>query len=755
MRIRAAHDQRGDRGDGQRGVRCLGGVGAGAARVARASHAAADPGRPDDVVGGGGADALLGELRAALAASEVEADLITVGALGFSFAQPTIEVHLPGKQPVVYGPVLPGQGAAFVAAAIEGRAPTSAAEGGFDPIDVALGVRRAGSTLNAPAAGQEGGVPSLHEHPYWGPQERRVMEWMGVIDPEDVDEAISVGRYAALAKALAMEPMEICDLIEAAGVGGRGGAAFPAGRKWKFLLGSPGPLKYVLLNADEGDPGAFVNRVLMESDPHLVLEGLAIAGRATGSTHGYIYIRDEYPLAIARMQTAIEQATSRGLLGEHVLGSATSIVVEIVQGAGSYVCGEETGLIASLEGLRGMPKIRPPFPAERGVFGLPSNVNNTETYAHVPLAVGRGAAWYREQGTESDPGSKMFSISGTLARSGIVEVPFGYPMDALLNEMGGGVPQGRTAKGIQPGGPLGGLLHADHLALPLERPPFAERGVLLGSGGLILFDDRTCPVDLAHYFIVFCEDESCGRCTTCHGGSQRIVEILDRIMQGGGKESDLEQLGLLDATLQNSNCIHGQFTPYAIRGLTRHFCAELREHIVEKHCRAQVCAGLIQYRLLDPQHTDLELAAELEPSGTLVREGEGWKLNGRGAEQFGVLPEVAPEAVAIERSLRQALGRLSAGGPAAGEASSQNRPPGALATSRASRGLFTLRLALCRTLSPDGVLSTKGLCYAQRRRVGYLSGYVTRYRVGRVRLPRADGRVEAGHDPSLRGCQRG
>ena len=591
-----------------------------------------------------GADALWSELRTALSASNVAADLITVGALGFSFAQPTVEVHFPDRQPVVYGPVLPGQGAAFIATVLERGEPN-----GFDPIDAALGVRPAGSTLQAPVATQDA-IPPLHEHPYWGPQIRRVMEWMGVIDPEDLDEAISVGRYAALAQALALEPLAICELVESCGLGGRGGGGFPAGFKWKFLQGSPAELKYIVLNADEGDPGAFVNRVLMESDPHLVLEGMAIAGRATGASHGYIYIRDEYPLAIARMQKAIEAATARGLLGANILGSDSSITLEIVQGAGAYVCGEELGLIASIEGLRGMPKTKPPFPAERGVFGLPTNVNNTETYANVPLAVAHGAEWYKEQGTESDAGTKMFSISGSLERAGVVEVPFGFAMDELLLGIGGGVPPGREPKGIQPGGPLGGMLAASDLGLPLERPPFTERGVLLGSGGLILFDDRTCPVDLAYYFITFCEDESCGRCTTCHGGSQRIVEILDRIMQGGGRESDLGQLGLLDATLQNANCLHGQFTPFAIRGLTRFFGDELRQHIVERRCRAQVCADLIQYRLTDPHHIDLEAAAELEPSGTLVRNAldGGWKLSERGAERFGLLPEMAPTAVAIE-----------------------------------------------------------------------------------------------------------
>ncbi len=592
-----------------------------------------------------GADALLGELRRVVAARGIDCEIVTVGTLGFSFAQPTLEVHLPGKQPVVYGPVETGQAEAFLVAAVLGEAP---AEGGFDPHDVALGVRRAGSTLNAPAASAQEGVPSLHEHPFWAPQERRLMEWMGVIDPEEIEEAISVGRYAGLAQAVGMEPMAICDRIEASGAGGRGGAGFPAGRKWKFLLGAPGPVKYLILNADEGDPGAYVNRVLMESDPHLVIEGMAIAARATGATHGFIYIRDEYPLSVARMNTAIAEAEAKGLLGDRVLGSDTSIRLSIVQGAGSYVCGEETGLIASINGTRGMPTIRPPFPAERGVFDKPSNVNNTETYANAPLALVHGPDWYREAGTESDPGSKMFSISGSLQRSGIVELPFGFPMDRLFLELGGGPEAGHEIKGIQPGGPLGGILNASDLALPLERPPFGERGVLLGSGGLILFDERTCAVDLAYYFASFCEIESCGRCTTCHGGSQRIVEILDRIMQGGGRPDDLEQLGLLDTTLQNSNCLHGQFTPYAVRGVSRFFGEELREHIAERRCRAKVCASLIQYRLSDPAHPSLEEAAELDPSGLLVREGEQWRLNGWGAEPFGLLPELAPEAVAVE-----------------------------------------------------------------------------------------------------------
>ena len=284
-----------------------------------------------------------------------------------------------------------------------------------------------------------------------------------------------------------------------------------------------------------------------------------------------------------------------------------------------------------------------------------------------------GADWYREAGTESDPGSKMFSISGSLQRSGIVELPFGFPMDRLMMTMGGGPHEGHTPKGIQPGGPLGGILNADDLGLDLERPPFGERGVLLGSGGLILFDERACPVDLAYYFAQFCESESCGRCTTCHGGSQRMVEILHRVIQGGGREGDLEQLGVLDDTMQNANCIHGQFTPYAIRGISRHFGEELREHIVGKRCRARSCAGLIEYTITDPADPDLEAAAELDTSGTLRRGDDGlWSLSGRGAEEFGVLPELAPEGISVgdrfaspDQGIEQAVAADLAADPAA------------------------------------------------------------------------------------------
>ena len=590
-----------------------------------------------------GADLLWEALEAAIAAGGHDVELVRVGTLGMSWLEPVLELERDGAA-LVYGPVEPADAAAWLAAALAD-----------DPVEAA------GGWLIGSRSGRVNGAAPLDDGPFWALQERRLMRRMGVIDPERISEAIADGAYAALDRALTLQPMEICDLVEAAGVGGRGGGGFPAGRKWKFLLGAPGPTKYLVCNADEGDPGAFVNRVLMESDPHLVVEGMVIAGRATGAAHGFIYIRDEYPLSIERMELALRQARELGLLGESVLGTDFAFELEITRGAGSYVCGEETGLIASVEGLRGMPKIRPPFPAQRGVFDMPSNVNNTETYANVPLIVEHGAAWYREFGTESDPGTKMFSITGSLRRPGILEVPFGLRMDQLLLDAGGGPEAGHTAKGIQPGGPLGGLLPASDLGLLLERPPFTERGVLLGSGGLILFDERASAVDLTLYFSEFCEDESCGRCTTCHGGSQRLVELLQRITEGGGRREDIERIGVLDRTLQNSNCLHGQFTPYAVRGLVNYFRDELDTQIDQKRDPAKVAPGLIRYVLTDPEAPELAEAAELCPTKAIVPRAQpaddddepaarpsGWRIDDSACIRCDVCRELAPDAVRVE-----------------------------------------------------------------------------------------------------------
>ncbi|MCY3887581.1 MAG: SLBB domain-containing protein [Chloroflexi bacterium] len=599
-----------------------------------------------------GADRTLAALRAAVAARRLDCAIVVTGTTGASFALPTVEVQRPGAAPVLYGPVPADSVGEFVAAVVAEGDPRARWALGWRACPLPFSPDsppNEHADVPLRAEDQSEGVSALADHPFWRHQQRRLMRWMGVIDPESIDDALATGAYAGLDRALTMEPLAICDRVEEAGVGGRGGGGFPAGRKWKFLQGAPGPVKYMVCNADEGDPGAFVNRVQMESDPHALLEGMIIAGRATGAGYGYIYIRDEYPLSIARVQRAIDQARAGGLLGDDILGSGFAFDLEITRGAGSYVCGEETGLIASIEGLRGMPKIRPPFPAQRGVFAQPSNVNNVETYANVPLVLRHGAAWYREAGVQADAGTKMFSISGHIERPGVLEVPFGLPLSTLLVEAGGGTPDGRPVKGVQPGGPLGGILPAVDLDLPLERAPFSERSLLLGSGGLILFDDRTCVLDLALYFSEFCEDESCGRCTTCFGGGQRLVELLTRIAAGGGRDDDLDRIGAIDRTMQNANCLHGQFTPYAVRSVLRFFREELEAHARERRCPARRCRGLIRHRISAPDHPALAEAADLCPTDAIggLPAGKGWAIDDARCIQCGLCRELAPAAVVV------------------------------------------------------------------------------------------------------------
>src|SRR3989454_10535541 len=363
-------------------------------------------------------------------------------------------------------------------------------------------------------------------------QVRRLMANCGVTDPESIDHYLARGGYEGLVGALRLKPVEVIDEVKKSGLWGRGGAAFSTGLKWEFLYNAKRKPKYLICNADEGDPGSFVNRNLMESDPQLLVEGMIIGGYATEADKGYIYIRDEYPLPVERMELAVAQARERGLVGEGILGSDFSFELEVVRGAGSYVCGDETGLLSSLEDRRGMPKIKPPYPAAAGVFAQPSNINNVESYANAPLILRHGAAWWGSPGTEKNKGTKMFSLSGQIKRVGIFEVPLGTPMSRVLMDMGGGVPEGRTLKAIQPGGPLSGILPASELDIPLEPEPFRERGSLMGAGGLVMLDDTNCIVDLCIYFEWFAEDESCGRCTTCFAGTRRMVEILRRIANG-------------------------------------------------------------------------------------------------------------------------------------------------------------------------------------------------------------------------------
>jgi len=575
-----------------------------------------------------GALETLAAVRAGLAARGLEADVMVTGCWGLCYAEPVVEVRLPGRPGVLYGNLTADK----VAALIEG----TLVAGGAVP-ELALAV-----LADAPLDG----VPPLGSLEFFAGQERRLMANCGVIDPEEIDHYIARGGYEGLAKALAMTDEQVIAEVLESGLWGRGGAAFPTGRKWDFLRTAPVTPKYMICNADEGDPGSFVNRNLMESDPHLVIEGMAIGGYATGAAYGYIYIRDEYPLPVERMEKAIRQAREQGILGENVLGSGFGFDLEVVRGAGSYVCGEETGLIASIEGSRGMPKIRPPFPAQAGVFGKPSNVNNVESYANAPLILRNGAAWYTSVGSEKHKGTKMFSLSGQVRRVGIREAPLGTPMSEVVMGAGGGPPEGRALKAVQPGGPLSGIVPASDVGIALEPEPFRERGMGLGSGGLVVMDDSNCIVDLCIYFEWFAEDESCGRCTTCFAGTRRLLEILRRIAAGRGRSSDPEIMRLLADTMRYANCFHAQAAPTAVMSMFRFFEEELNEHLYHKRCPAKVCRGLVRYEVV--HHSDrLPEAEAICPTAAVVRDNGHYRIDQAKCIKCDACREQAPYAIAV------------------------------------------------------------------------------------------------------------
>jgi len=430
---------------------------------------------------------------------------------------------------------------------------------------------------------------------FYGKQVRVALRNCGSIDPEDIQEYIAHGGYAALAKVLyEMTPEEVIGEIELSGLRGRGGAGFPTGVKWGLCRKQPGDLKYLVCNADEGDPGAFMDRSVLEGDPHSVLEGMAIAAYAIGCREGYIYCRAEYPLAIKRLRIAIAQAEELGLLGDRVLGRDFRFRLHIKEGAGAFVCGEETALMASIEGRRGMPRVRPPFPAEQGLWAKPTNNNNVETYANVPQIIERGGAWFSSMGTEKSKGTKVFALVGKVRNTGLVEVPMGMTLRDIIFEIGGGIVQGGTYKGVQMGGPSGGCIPAALLDTPIDYESLVQAGAMMGSGGMVVMDDTTCMVDLARFFLNFTQSESCGKCTPCREGTKRMLEILTRISDGRGTMADLDTLERLARVVgQTALCGLGQTAPNPVLSTLRYFREEYEEHILDKHCRASVCDGLV------------------------------------------------------------------------------------------------------------------------------------------------------------------
>ena len=446
------------------------------------------------------------------------------------------------------------------------------------------------------------GIKSLNETTFYKKQHRIALRNCGVINPESIDEYIGTGGYEALGKVLTeMTPDEVIQTILDSGLRGRGGAGFPTGLKWRFASGNRGNVqKYVCCNADEGDPGAFMDRSVLEGDPHVVLEAMAIAGYAIGADQGYIYVRAEYPIAVERLQIAINQAREYGLLGKNIFDTGFNFDIELRLGAGAFVCGEETALMTSIEGNRGEPRPRPPFPAVKGLFQKPTILNNVETWANIPQIILNGPEWFASMGTEKSKGTKVFALGGKINNTGLVEIPMGTTLRTVIEDIGGGIPNGKKFKAAQTGGPSGGCIPAEHFDIPIDYDNLISIGSMMGSGGLIVMDEDTCMVDIAKFFLQFTVDESCGKCTPCRVGTKRLLELLEKITDGRGTLEDIDKMEELCYYIKdNALCGLGQTAPNPVLSTLRYFRDEYVEHVVNKRCPAGVCKKLITYKI-DP-----------------------------------------------------------------------------------------------------------------------------------------------------------
>ena len=447
----------------------------------------------------------------------------------------------------------------------------------------------------------ENTITSLDNTDFYRKQKRVALRNCGVINPEDINEYIAYDGYMALGKVLTeMTPQSVIQEILDSGLRGRGGGGFPTGKKWSFAAAQPAGEKYVCCNADEGDPGAFMDRSVLEGDPHSIIEAMAIAGYAIGSSHGYVYVRAEYPIAVKRLKIAIAQAREAGLLGENILGTGFNFDLDVRLGAGAFVCGEETALLNSIEGKRGDPRPRPPFPAVKGLFGKPTIINNVETLANIPQIIINGSQWFASMGTEKSKGTKVFALGGKINHTGLVEVPMGTTLREIVEEIGGGIPNGKKFKAVQTGGPSGGCIPAEHLDVPVDYDNLTAIGSIMGSGGMIVMDEDNCMVDIAKFFLEFTVDESCGKCTPCRIGIRRMLEMLEKITSGKAEMADLDRLEKLCYFIkENALCGLGQTAPNPVLSTLRYFRSEYEAHVIDKRCPAGVCKGLLTYHI-DP-----------------------------------------------------------------------------------------------------------------------------------------------------------
>ena len=466
---------------------------------------------------------------------------------------------------------------------------------------------------------EDGSIISLSETAFYKKQLRVALRNCGVIDPENIDEYIAVDGYQALAKVLTkMTPDDVINEITASGLRGRGGGGFPTGRKWSFAKASVNDVKYVCCNADEGDPGAFMDRSILEGDPQCIIEAMIIAGYEIGAHHGFVYIRAEYPIAVERLQKAIDQAKEYGFLGKNIFGSGFDFDMEIRLGAGAFVCGEETALMTSIEGNRGEPRPRPPFPAVKGLFGKPTVLNNVETYANIAQIILNGSKWFASMGTPKSPGTKVFALGGKITNVGLVEIPMGTTLREIVEEIGGGIPNGKKFKAAQTGGPSGGCIPALHIDTPIDYDSLLALGSMMGSGGMIILDEDTCMVDIAKFYLEFTVDESCGKCTPCRVGTRRLLQFLDKITSGKGEMEDLEKIDELARHMQTSSlCALGQTAPNPVLSTMNYFKDEYIAHIKDKTCPAGVCKALMKYEIIPAKCKGCTLCARNCPVGAI------------------------------------------------------------------------------------------------------------------------------------------
>jgi NADH:ubiquinone oxidoreductase subunit F (NADH-binding)/(2Fe-2S) ferredoxin/Pyruvate/2-oxoacid:ferredoxin oxidoreductase delta subunit len=561
--------------------------------------------RPVIYVGAGscglaaGAAGVIEAIKSYLAGSGRPADVLRVGCIGPCYLEPLVDVQMPGKPRISYSNVTPELVPELLGSFFEqGEVFRRRLVGHF---------------------GQDGfdDTPRFFEHPMLARQVRLVLRNCGIIDPENVDHYLARDGYQAIEKCLSLPWTAVLDIVKSSGMRGRGGAGFPTWRKWLACRETESDRRYLICNADEGDPGAFMNRSLIEGDPHAVLEGMLIAAYAIGAGAGYVYIRAEYPLAIERLRSAIARMRELGLLGERILGSAFSFDITIKEGAGAFVCGEETALIASIEGKRGMPRTRPPFPAVEGLFGKPTIINNVETLGSLPNIIRNGAEWFSRYGTETSKGTKTFSLVGKVRRTGLIEVPLGTTLREVIYDVGGGLV--KDFKAVQTGGPSGGCLGEEFLDSPIDYEALAAAGSIMGSGGLIVLDKHTCIVDTAKYFLNFTQAESCGKCVPCRVGTRHLVSILERITQGRGEIADLDRLEQLARVIRGGSlCGLGQTAPNPVLTALKYFRGEFLAHIVEKRCPAAVCRDLVVYRIITEKCTGCQRCVRACPTGAIT-----------------------------------------------------------------------------------------------------------------------------------------